>query len=68
MKNYFEGNYSVGKRRNAEDFNDNSPGDSIDKLCWGLKMNSAGGIERTLLRMIFLLQLTEDNPVRLWWG
>ena len=35
MKNYSEGNYSMGKRRSAEDFNDNSTGDSVDKLCWG---------------------------------
>ena len=35
-------------------------GDFDDELRWG--------IERTLLGRIFLLQLAEDNPVRLWWG
>ena len=35
LRDYSEGNYSVGKRRSAEDFNDNSVGDSVDKLYWG---------------------------------
>ena len=35
------GNSSVGERCSDDDFNDNSAGDSVDKICWGiLMMNS----------------------------
>ena len=34
-RDYSEGKYSVGERCSAEDFNDNSAGDSVVMLCWG---------------------------------
>ena len=47
------------------DFNDNSAGDSVDKLCWGFWWWTPLGIERTSLGRIFQLQLAEDNLLKL---
>ena len=52
----------MGRRRSAEDFNDNSAGDSVDKLCWGISMNSAGD-RKNSGECDLLWLLAEDNPV-----
>ena len=40
----------------------NSAGDSVDKLCWGILMNSAGD-RKNFAEDDLLWQLAEDNPV-----
>ena len=48
-------------------FDDNSAGDTVDKLCWGTLMDSAGDW-KNFAEGDLPWQLAEDNPVIPWWG
>ena len=60
------GIYSVGRDTSLR-LDDNSAGDTVDMLCWGID-ELRWGIGRTSPRTILPWQLAEDNPVISWWG